>query len=272
MAGKVIPLPGAHLASESGLVDDEIAALTRAIGQKVRSGRDNRGESRRELSERSGVSQRYLAQIEAGEGNISVGVLVKLGRALEIPVADFLSVATPANPEFRIALVGLRGAGKSTLGQRIAKASGVPFVELNDWIESESGLAVADVIALYGPEGYRDLEKQALEKVTAAHERLILAVAGGIVDAPGTFDLLLARFHTIWLQARPEEHMERVIAQGDERPMAGNPKALEELKAILRRRELQYARAHRVLDTSGKSLDATEVELRSVLENLRSDR
>ena len=156
----------------------------------------------------------------------------------------------PISRAQRIGLIGLRGAGKSTLGRRAARALSIPFVELNTRIEAESGMTVSDVMALYGPEGYRSLERQALKQVLASEEKVIIAVAGGIVSAPETFDMLLEGAHTIWLRASPQEHMDRVIAQGDERPMAGNPAALDELKAILQRREALYARAPVQVDTS----------------------
>ena len=166
---------------------------------------------------------------------------------------DRLATGEVVEGERAFGPIGLRGAGKSSLGERLADASALPFVELNDVIERESGLPVSDVIALYGPDGYRGFERSALQSVVDRQAPLVLAVAGGIVDAPDTYDLLLSEFHTIWLQAAPEEHMNRVIAQGDERPMAGNPRAMEELKTILQRRESAYARAHGTLNTSGCS-------------------
>lgn len=258
---EIVPFPSAAAHDPR---DREIARLSRGIGEKVRAARTANGESRRALSEHSGVSQRYLAQIEAGEGNISVAMLVKLGAALDIPVASFFEQDQHSDT-LRIALIGLRGAGKSTLGQSVARTSGLRFVELNDVIEQESGLSVADVIALYGPDGYRGFERSALQSVVDRHDRLVLAVAGGIVGAPETFDLLLDRCHTVWVQATPEEHMNRVIAQGDDRPMAGNPRAMDELKSILRQREPDYARAHAVLDTSGRSLRDSERDMMNLL-------
>ena len=272
--------PIVDTAQHSGPIEGQIRALTETIGARVRTARELRSLSRRELSEMSGVSQRYLAQIEAGEGNISISLLMKVGHALghdiawfvgtDAPTPDKAGVATlfdkagpdqrravmeilapaPKSRAQRIALIGLRGAGKSTLGRRAARALSIPFVELNTRIEAESGMTVGDVMALYGPEGYRSLERQALKQVLASEENVIIAVAGGIVSAPETFDMLLEGAHTIWLRASPQEHMDRVIAQGDERPMAGNPAALDELKAILQRREALYARAPVQVDTS----------------------
>lgn len=261
MTGKVVPFETPQGGTMMDPLATEVERLTHRIGSMVRSARGARGISRRELSEVSGVSQRYLAQIEAGDGNISVAMLVRLGAALDIPAHDFFGTDAVGIKPVRIALIGLRGAGKSSLGQRVGETSGLGFVELNDVIERESGLPVSDVIAMYGPDGYRGFEKSALQSVVDRQDPLILAVAGGIVDAPETYDLLLREFHTVWLRAEPEEHMSRVIAQGDERPMAGNPRAMDELKSILQRRESAYSRAHGTLNTSGCSPAESASEL-----------
>ncbi|MCO6384696.1 MAG: helix-turn-helix transcriptional regulator [Vannielia sp.] len=274
-------------------VDEMEAAVERLIsrvGERVRKARELRGLPRRVVSELSGVSPRYLAQLEAGEGNISIGLLKRVAVALDhriewlvgeddpwtseaMRVADLFS-ASPAetrarvldllSPEpparlrgQRICLIGLRGAGKSTLGAELGARLGLPFIELNREIEEQSGMPVNEVMALYGQEGYRKLEAQAVSRITATHESLILAVAGGIVAEPDTYKSLLAQFHTVWLKASPEEHMGRVRAQGDTRPMAGNPEAMEQLKSILRSREALYERAEAQLDTSGQSFEAT---------------
>jgi XRE family aerobic/anaerobic benzoate catabolism transcriptional regulator len=270
----------------------------RQVGERVRLARVRRGLSRRGLSERSGVSQRYLAQLEAGEGNISIALLRRLAEALdhriewlvadEDPwtsgVAEITSLYRTAtkeqrrkalevlNPESvarranRVALIGLRGAGKSTLGRLAAASLRVHFMELNDEIEYVSGIPVDEVIALYGQEGYRHLERQAVERVVAAHDTLLLAAAGGIVADPDTFKFLLHHFHTIWLRATPEEHMARVRAQGDMRPMAGNPEAMDELKTILTAREVLYGSADACVDTSGKSPDQSVADLLAVID------
>ncbi|MEO1495427.1 MAG: helix-turn-helix transcriptional regulator [Pseudomonadota bacterium] len=286
--------------SSGAAIDRRIAALTELVGSRLRAARKARGLSRRELSERSGVSQRYLAQVESGGGNISIALLLKVGTALDRRVEWFVEDSDPAmEPDRhvahlyaqanhadrsaidailskyradptrarRVALIGLRGAGKSTLGRRASEALSVPFVELNHEIEAQSGMPVADVMALYGQEGYRTLEHTALRRVANAHETVILAVAGGIVGAPDTFDLLLEQFHTVWLRAAPEAHMNRVRAQGDERPMAGNPSAMEDLQAILRSREALYARADVELDTSAQGEDATLTRLVEIIRN-----
>lgn len=264
----------------------QVAALIRRVGERVRQARERKGIPRRVLSDTSGVSPRYLAQLEAGEGNISIGLLQRVALALDLRiewvlgeddpwssdagrVADLYRQAPPAvqqavmrtlsaGPEQslrarRICLVGLRGAGKSTLGSKAGAALGLPFVELNREIEDHSGMPVAEVMALYGQEGYRQLEAQALDRVICTHDAMILAVAGGIVVEPETFGALLNNFHTIWLRTSPQEHMARVQAQGDERPMAGNPEAMEQLRAILTSREALYSRAEAQLDTTGKT-------------------
>jgi XRE family transcriptional regulator, aerobic/anaerobic benzoate catabolism transcriptional regulator len=274
-------------------------AFIRVVGERVKTARLNRGLSRRALAEGSAVSQRYLAQLESGQGNISIGLLKRVSTALDQPIEWLVGEAQPAQTQAlrvaalflaapeekrrrvldildpnpmrlqrgrRIALIGLRGAGKSTLGRLSAAALKIRFVELNREIESTSGMPVHELIALYGQEGYRRLERQALEKVAEAEEALVLAVAGGIVSEPDAFSLLLRRFHTIWLKAKPEEHMARVREQGDMRPMAGNPAAMEALKTILTTRESLYARAEIVIDTSGKSADESLSELLAAIE------
>ena len=277
-------------------VDQEVRDLTRRVGDRVRAARKDCRLSRRELSEHSQVSQRYLAQVEGGEGNISIALLLKVGRALNRPISWFLEpdanagdqgvadrfnaadpdtqrailalldaeAATSSRPR-KFALIGLRGAGKSTLGSRAAQQLGLRFIELNDMVEQAAGMPVAEVMALYGQEGYRALEHRALSQAAISGERIILAVAGGIVGSPETFDLLLTRFQTIWLKASAQEHMDRVRAQGDERPMAGNPAAMEELKSILSGRETQYARAEQTLDTSGRGEAETLADLVELL-------
>ena len=269
-------------------VDVRIAALLGRVGDRVRDARKRRGLSRRALAEKSGVSERYLAQLETGQGNISIGLLLRLAEALDFRIewliaehdpwhsdigtiatllprasrqqlAQVIRVLDPENPDRRrarrIALIGLRGAGKSTLGRLAAEHFDVPFLELNDDIELASGMAVHEVIALYGQEGYRHLERDALERIAATHDTLVLAVAGGIVAQPDTYAFLLRNYHTIWLKAAPEEHMTRVREQGDERPMAGNPDAMDELRKILTSREALYAQAAAWVDTSGSTLE-----------------
>ena len=289
----ITPFPGDGTSEET---DAQVEALIRQVGVQVRALREARGIPRRLLSDRSGVSPRYLAQLEAGEGNISIGLLQRIAIALDHPIEAFFGPmvrdAAPqvgalfdaASPDVqravltllsgeadkqkrahRICLVGLRGAGKSTLGARVGAALDMPFVELNAEIETQSGMPVSEVMALYGQEGYRSLEARAMERVIATHERVILAVAGGIVAEPGTYDTLLKHFHTIWLKTSPDEHMSRVRAQGDERPMAGNPEAMAQLKSILTAREALYAKAEVQLDTSGATVDASTEALSGLI-------
>jgi XRE family aerobic/anaerobic benzoate catabolism transcriptional regulator len=298
-ASEIVTFSGRVSSAESAALDDNTAFLE-MVGERVRSGRARRGMSRKALSEASDVSQRYLAQLESGSGNISIALLRRIAEALDFRiewlvgeddpfVSDIpamaalyrtatreqrrrvLEVLDPEHPDLRrasrIALIGLRGAGKSTIGRLTAGAVGMPFLELNEEIEQASGMPVNDVIALYGQEGYRRLEQQSVERVAATHDAIVLAVAGGIVSEPDTFTYLLRHFHTIWLKAQPEEHMTRVRAQGDERPMAGSPAAMDELRSILTSREALYARAEAVVDTSGKTI---EESLADVLETIKA--
>lgn len=285
---------------EQPLDDDSISQYLACVGERVRKARVAGGMSRRELSERTGISQRYLAQLEVGKGNISIVLLLRIAKALEFGIewivgpddpwssehartAFLLQAATKAqrvqilkileqaqpnqNKAKRIALIGLRGAGKSTLGGQIAARFGMAFLELNDEIEQIGGMPVAEVLALYGQEGYRLLEHQAIERVAATHDTLVLAIAGGIASQPDTFNYLLDNYHTIWLRADPEEHMQRVRAQGDERPMAGNANAMRELRQILTGREEQYRRADACLDTSGAAVEQSLAELADLVKS-----
>ena len=252
------------------------------VGQRVRRTRKALRMSRRVLSERSGVSQRYLAQLEAGEGNVSLTLLLRVARALEVsveqlvaaePISAVVALYERAEPPVRqkvlelldpsslararsgrIALIGLRGAGKSTLGPKAASICDVPFVELREVIESSAGIPVTEILALYGRSGYRQLEARALSQVADAHESLVLAVAGGIVEEPDTFETLLNRFHTIWLKAGHEDHVERVKAQVESGASSATLPATEELRDILISRDSLYARASVEFDTSGLSV------------------
>ncbi len=282
--------------------DRAVSDLMARVGRRVRRARKRMGIARRRLSEISGVSPRYLAQIEAGEGNMSIALLQRVALALECRIdwlispddagnGDALRIAelfraAPAEVQRqildalsthsagtaragRICLIGLRGAGKSTLGKLAGAALRVPFLELNREIEAQSGMAGDEVIALYGPEGYRKLEAQAVEHVIATHDRIVLAVAGGIVENGDTYGALLNRCHTIWVRTSPDEHMARVRAQGDERPMAGNPEAMEQLKTILRARDVQYNRADAQLQTSGQTVERSLTGLLRIVRERR---
>jgi XRE family aerobic/anaerobic benzoate catabolism transcriptional regulator len=266
------------------------------LGQRVRTMRALRGMSRKVLAKVSGISERYIAQLESGKGNVSIVLLRRVSQAMAAHLEDLIPASEPAPdwPVIRdllrkatpgqiaqareilagsgasahrqmsfagIALIGLRGAGKSTLGKLLAKQIGWSFVELNKEIEAQSGLSVAEIIALYGQEGFRRMEQAALGQLLARKELMVLATGGGIVSEPLTFDLILSSFYTIWLKAEPEEHMARVRGQGDLRPMADDRSAMAELRTILRSREPLYARAAAVVDTAGLSVDAAAARL-----------
>lgn len=290
-----------HSVLKSSQIDaqDKVKALMALVGSRVKALRKGTGYSRRELSELSGVSNRYLAQLEGGDGNISIGLLQQIALALETSIDALVSQENPQDAESahvaslyqkadkaararvmqaldprsareakadRICLIGLRGAGKSTLGALIASDLGVPFIELNSEVENQVGVPVREIIALYGDEGYRQIEAETLAKILQDHDRIVMAVAGGIVSSPSAFEDVLTHFHTIWIKAQPAEHMERVRAQGDLRPMAGNPQAMEQLRQILRTREEHYAKAAFQLDTSGKTIQTSRAELNALLQ------
>jgi XRE family aerobic/anaerobic benzoate catabolism transcriptional regulator len=246
---------------------DSLAFLAR-LGDRVRDARKSRGLSRRVLSDMSGVSERYLAQLEGGSGNISIVLLRDIALSLGVMLEDLVS--EPDNNRTgndarasRLALVGLRGAGKSTLGKALARRLGFKFVELNDVIRELSGLPISELFNLYGQDGYRRFEAEAIDLIATQRSQVVLAVAGGIVADEDVYETLLKRFHTIWLKASPEEHMSRVRAQGDLRPMEGNPEAMVRLRQLLGERMKDYARAHYQLDTSGQD---AEVALDGLLE------
>jgi XRE family aerobic/anaerobic benzoate catabolism transcriptional regulator len=255
--------------------------------------------SRKVLAKTSGISERYIAQLESGKGNVSIVLLRRVSQALGTQPEDLIPANDPvqdwpvlrdllrrASPvqvahardvlsglgrlgagarrvaEFNgIALIGLRGAGKSTLGRRLADHIGWRFVELNKEIEQQNGLSVPEIIALYGQEGFRRMEQSALTQLLARRQLMVLATGGGIVSEPLTFDLVLSSFYTIWLKAEPEEHMARVRRQGDLRPMADDRAAMQELRTILQSREPLYARASGVLDTAHLTVDEAAAKL-----------
>jgi XRE family aerobic/anaerobic benzoate catabolism transcriptional regulator len=268
-----------------------------ALGRRVRHMRALRGMSRRVLARVSGISERYIAQLESGKGNVSIKLLRRVAAGMGTRVED-LVVDEAAPPDWpiirdllraassaqiahareilsgaapavageiartdRVALIGLRGAGKSTLGRIAAEQLGRAFIELDKEIERAHGLSTAEILALYGQEGFRRREQAMLRELTVRSGAMIVATGGGIVAEPLTFDLLLASFHTIWLKAAPGEHMARVRQQGDLRPMADDPTAMQELRAILTSREPLYARAHATVDTSGIAIDAAAARL-----------
>ncbi len=284
------------------------AAFLAAIGSEVRKNRAKRGMTRRQLAQASHTSERYLAQIEGGVGNPSVSVLRAIAQALDLPCAalipeagaqtaargailDLLAqvpegelpalakeiemhVALPggADRARRIALVGLRGAGKSTLGRMLAQHFGWPFIELDRLVEEDYGASIPDLIEMAGTATFRRHERGALDRIVTAHEMAVITTAGGIVSNPETYALLLRRTHTIWIKARPEDHMSRVMAQGDFRPMAQNRAAMADLVAILEARRADYARAEAEVDTSGDAVEHSFAKLLLTVNDLLDGR
>lgn len=279
------------------MADPEAAELEflEQLGNRVRTMRGLRGMSRKVLSSASGLSERYIAQLEAGQGNVSIVLLRRVSAAMgahlediipsadmspdSLVIRDLIRNATPQQiakakevlsghgiPRHAgIALIGLRGAGKSTLGRLLAESIGWKFIELNKEIEKQSELSVAEILALYGQEGFRRKEQEALAHLLAQRDPIVLATGGGIVSEPVTFDLVLSSFYTVWLRAKPEEHMGRVRKQGDLRPMADNRSAMEELRTILLSREPLYARAAAEVDTAGLTIDKAAEKLRKAI-------
>src|SRR5882672_11038051 len=204
------------------------------LGERVRAWRASSGTTRKTLAAASGVSERYLAQLESGQGNISVLLLRKVAHAMGVAVDSLVredEALTQA--QGRIALLGLRGAGKSTLGRKLAEGLGVPFVELDLEVEKEAGAKLGEVFAMYGQDAFRRFERRALERVLGQHERAVIAAGGSLVTDPGTYQLLRERCRCVWLKASPQEHMARVIAQGDMRPFKGRSAALAEIDKLL---------------------------------------
>ncbi len=282
--------------SESAAIDDREFLV--AMGRTVRELRERRGMARKALSQSAGVSERYLAQLEAGEGNASVLLLRNVARALGVSPVDLLSpregsvehrlirrfldrlpvhrledVVFRLMRDFgqeesarrnRVALVGLRGAGKSTLGSALAHDMRCPFVELDREIEREAGVTLSEIFLLYGQTGYRRIERRCLERALGAHERMVLSVGGGIVSESDTYNQLLLNCFTVWVKASPDEHMARVLAQGDLRPMQGNEEAMDDLKRILEAREPLYRKADATLETSGNQPEQSLAKLRQI--------
>jgi XRE family aerobic/anaerobic benzoate catabolism transcriptional regulator len=276
------------------------------LGERVRALRSRRGMTRREVSLAADVSERHLANLEYGIGNVSVLVLLQVAGALQCSLAELTGDVTTRSPEWlllremlehrdeatlkrvrlavgellgmggssgegpgvrspRIALIGLRGAGKTTLGQRLADDLGFSFVELSREIEKFAGCSVNEIQALYGQNAYRRYERRALEEAIQIYPEAVIATPGGLVSDPATFNLLLSHCTTVWLQAGAEDHMKRVIAQGDLRPMAASKEAMEDLKGILAGRAAFYSKADFRLDTSAQPLEATYQRLRELV-------
>lgn len=271
------------------------------LGKRVRELRSGRGLTRKQMSQEADVSERHLAQLESGEGNISVVLLQRIAAALHVPIANLFAQQTEEATEkrliqrflerlpehrlgdvvsrlmrdfgqeeeirrMRIALIGTRGAGKSTLGSILAKEMGNRFVELDSEIEKNTGMPLGEIFSLYGQSGFRAIEKRTLEKVLKENDRAVISVGGGVVSEKETFDFLLSHCYTVWIKAQPEEHMSRVVAQGDFRPMAANNQAMEDLRRILEAREPLYRKADLVLDTSGTSVEESFVKLKAALQ------
>jgi XRE family aerobic/anaerobic benzoate catabolism transcriptional regulator len=289
-------------------VEESKNPLLAALGERVRNLRARRGLTRKAVALAADVSERHLANLEYGIGNASILVLQQVATALQCSLAELVGDITTTSPEWllirellehrseadlrrarialgellgtaagdparhrRIALVGLRGAGKSTLGRLLAEHWAVPFIELNRSIEALAGCSPGEIHSLYGPAAYRRYEKRALEETIRRFPRAVIATPGGIVSDPATFSLLLAHCYTVWVRATPEEHMGRVLAQGDTRPMAGhagNTEAMNDLRRILDSRAAFYAKADEVFETSGRSVEAAFEGLRQQLEGV----
>ncbi|HMO44581.1 MAG TPA: helix-turn-helix transcriptional regulator [Rubrivivax sp.] len=298
------PRRGNGVASPTADGEDKHPFLV-GLGERVRALRSRRGMTRRAVALAADVSERHLANLEYGIGNVSMLVLVQVAGALQCSLAELIGDVTTRSPEWlllrellehrdeatlkrvrvvvgemlgmgganeskaarspRVALVGLRGAGKSTLGQRLADDLGFPFVELSREIEKFAGCSVNEIQALYGQNAYRRYERRALEEAIQIYPEAVIATPGGLVSDAATFNLLLAHCTTVWLQADPEDHMRRVAAQGDLRPMAGSKEAMQDLKGILAGRAAFYSKAEFRLDTSAQPLEATFQALRELV-------
>jgi XRE family transcriptional regulator, aerobic/anaerobic benzoate catabolism transcriptional regulator len=296
-----------HIDAKAAAPGDSRVVLAREddflllLGKRVRQTRSQRGMTRKMVARDADVSERHLAQLESGEGNVSIVLLRRIAAALSVTLVDLFApeVDEPAEKRLiqrflervpahrlqdvvfrlkrdfteeedarrsRIALIGLRGAGKSTLGSQLARETNTPFIELDMEIEKDTGMPLAEIFSLYGQSGYRAIEKRTLERVLREHDRAVLSVGGGVVSEKETYDYLLSHCYTIWIKAQPEEHMSRVIAQGDFRVIAGNDRAMEDLRRILEAREPLYRKADMSLDTSGDSPEQSFGKLRLALQ------
>ncbi|MGA7854597.1 MAG: helix-turn-helix transcriptional regulator [Candidatus Acidiferrales bacterium] len=279
--------------------DSEFLGL---LGARVRELRSLRGMTRKMVAREADVSERHLAQLELGDGNISILLLRRIATALNASLTDLFSPRSaapdddkrmigeilerlPANRlqetlrrltrelaheektrRSRIALIGLRGAGKSTLGEKLSREMTIPFIELDREIEKDAGIALAEIFSLYGQAGYRRIEKRTLDRVLKEHARAIISIGGGVVSEKETYDRVLANCLTVWVKATPEDHMSRVIAQGDFRVVGDNNEAMDDLRRILEAREALYRRADIHLETSGESVDESLAKLKRAVQ------
>jgi XRE family aerobic/anaerobic benzoate catabolism transcriptional regulator len=287
-----------EIAAEGSTKDPFLAAL----GERIRTLRARRGLTRKATAQAADISERHLANLELGTGNASILILQQVAQALQCSLAELIGDVTTSTPEWllirellegrsetdlhrarlklaelfgsggdprsrlaRIALVGLRGAGKSTLGRMLAEDLNYPFVELSREIEKVAGCSIVEIHSLYGTNAYRRYERRALEETIQIYPEVVIATPGGLVSDASTFNLLLSHCYTIWLQAEPEDHMKRVVAQGDFRPMSGSKEAMEDLKRILAGRAAFYAKADLSYNTSGHSLEASFAGLRAAV-------
>ena len=292
----------AALTAEEGLPQEPKNPFLAALGERVRSLRARRGMTRKATALAAEVSERHLANLEYGVGNASILVLLQVANALQCSLGELIGDVTTSSPEWlmirelleqrddatlqrvrvaigemlgtgggnaarssRIALIGLRGAGKSTLGQMLADDLGFPFVELSREIEKFAGCSVAEIQALYGVNAYRRYERRALEETIQTHPEAVIATPGGLVSDAATFNLLLGHCTTVWLKADPEDHMQRVMAQGDLRPMAASKEAMDDLKGILAGRAAFYSKAQFKVDTSTQALGPSFQMLRQTV-------
>ncbi len=297
--------PEATAVSEEG-ADSQRHAFLLALGERVRTLRSRRGMTRKAVALAADVSERHLANLEYGTGNASILVLLQVAQALHCPLAELLGDVTTSSPEWllirellqgrdeadlrrarvelvnlfgssgvdaqgrqaRVALIGLRGAGKSSLGQRLADDLGYPFIELSREIEQFAGCSISEIHNLYGAHAYRRYERRALEEAIQIYPEVVIATPGGLVADSANFNLLLAHCTTVWLQADPADHMSRVAAQGDMRPMAASREAMEDLKRILEGRSAFYSKADLCFNTSAQPLDESFRRLRLAVRKL----